>query len=540
MKHSGSRGERKEPAEFQKFGPKKQKRLMILLCLMLVAFCFLGFRLLIITGEDGDRYSMQILSQQRYDSVTLPFRRGDIVDAKGTILATSEKVYNLIVDSRLILELEQRKEGALAQTLQALHQCFGLDMETMRTYIREHPSSAYYVPLKQLRYDQTTEFLALADEEDSLIGGIFFEEEYKRLYPNNTLACDVIGFMTGDNNGTYGLEEVYNNQLNGTTGREFGYLNVDEDLERTIKPAVDGYTIHTTLDVSIQRMVENAIADFNTQYTDAYREGAGANNIGCVIQDIHNGNILAMASAPTFDLNNPRDLTQLYTLEEISLMEEAGTNYDALNSLWQNFCITGTYEPGSTAKPFTVAAALECGAINGNEVFVCEGGLPFDGVEHPVACHNTSGDGNVTVKNAVAWSCNVALMKIAAKMGKDNFTTFQNNFNFGLKTNIDLTGEARTASLLYTKETMKPIDLATNSFGQNFNVTMIQMISAFSSLINGGYYYEPHVVSRITNSQGQAVSRIEPRILKRTISASTSQLIREYCYAVVMEDGGAG
>ncbi|MDR0949833.1 MAG: penicillin-binding protein 2 [Lachnospiraceae bacterium] len=490
-----------------------------------------------ITKEDGERYSRQVLSQQRYDSLTLPFRRGDILDANGTLLATSEKVYNLIIDSRLILELESRTEGTLNATLQALSDCFGLDRITMRTYITEHPSSAYYIALKQLTFDQTAPFLEQQNKEDSLIGGIFFEEEYKRIYPNNTMASDVIGFLTGDNNGLYGLEEYYNEILNGTTGREFGYLNADEALERTVKPAVDGYTIHSTLDTNIQRIVERAIADLNASLTDAYREGNGANNIACVIQEVDTGNILAMASYPNFDLNNPRDLSAYYTQEEIAAMVENDTYYDTLNRLWRNFCISDTYEPGSTAKPFTVAAALEVGAINGSEVFECAGGISFPGIAHPIGCHN---DGTVSVKNAIAWSCNIALMHIAARLGTERFTEFQNLFNFGLKTNIDLAGEARTQGLLYSLESMKAVDLATNSFGQNFNVTMIQMISAFSSLINGGYYYEPHLVDKITNAAGATISNIEPRLLKRTVSQSTSEKLREYCYAVVMEDGGAG
>ena len=208
-----------------------------------------------------------------------------------------------------------------------------------------------------------------------------------------------------------------------------------------------------------------------------------------------------------------------------------------LNNLWKNFCIANTYEPGSTAKPFTVAAALETGKITPNDSYECHGFLEIGG--HTIKCHTKGGEGTVTVQDSIAWSCNVALMKIAANLGAEDFSKFQENFNFGLKTNVDLAGEARTADLLFAASEMKAADLATNSFGQNFNVTMIQMITGYCSLINGGKYYEPHLVNQITNSSGAVVQNIEPRVLKQTVSESTSALIRQYTRAVVMEEGGS-
>jgi stage V sporulation protein D (sporulation-specific penicillin-binding protein) len=570
---------------YKKFTIAMQKKLLVLFLLFMGALTTLGFRLYAINNEDGDRYSRQILSQQRYDSKTLPFRRGDILDSKGNILASSEKVYNLVIDSKLILEVETTKKGTLADTLRALNECFALETNTISTYIKEHPASSYYVPLKQLTYKEINPFLEQQQTKDNKIAGIFFEEEYKRIYPGNTLACDVIGFLNADNTGAYGLEEYYNDMLNGTTGREYGYLNEEENLERTVKPAVDGYNIQSTIDSNLQTMVEKYLKEFNDTYRDNAREGLGANNAAAIMMEVDTGNVLAMASYPNFNCNSPRDISAYYTEEEIAILKDnekekaeraeleteneektenegeteneqetedeeenseetkdepeiKDTYYDVLNKLWRNYCISDTYEPGSTAKTFTVAAALESGSILGTEVYQCNGSLTY--ADKEIKCHNEYGDGAVTVKNAVAWSCNVALMKIAESIGTGKFSEFQNNFNFGLKTNIDLAGEARTASLLYTKESMKPVDLATNSFGQNFNVTMIQMITGFCSVINGGYYYEPHMVDKITNSSGAVVKNIEPRLLKRTVSESTSRRVRDYLYAVVMEDGGAG
>lgn len=517
--------------EASRFTLKMQKKLLVLFVLILLAFAGLSARLIWITREDGERYKKQVLSQRRYDSTTIPYRRGDIVDAKGTKLATSEKVYNLIIDAKII----NSDPDYMEPTMAALEANFELDMGKIREHVTNNPTSPWYVARKRLTYDEISGFQAQA-LEDKKIKGVWFEEEYKRVYPNSALACDVIGFTSSDNVGTYGMEEYYNTTLNGTAGREYGYLNEDGTLERTVKPAVDGNTIHSTIDVNIQSIVEKYLKQYNDEHKDEVRAGNGANNLGCIIMEVDTGNVLAMASYPNFDLNNPRDLSAYYSEEQIAEMEANDTFYDTLNQLWRNFCISDTFEPGSTAKPFTVAGALEAGAITGNEVYLCEGKLNRGG--HDIRCHVRSGEGNVDVQSAIAWSCNVALMHIGEALGKEDFCKFQETFNFGLKTNIDLAGEARTVGLLYNAENMKEADLATNTFGQNFNVTMIQMISAFCSLINGGYYYEPHMVSRITNSSGATVENMEPRVLRQTISESTSEKIRQYCRATVMEEGG--
>lgn len=539
----------------RRFTVKMQKKLVVLFGFVLLAFAGLSAQLILINRESGEQYKKQVLSQQRYDSTTLPYRRGDILDAKGTKLATSEKVYNLVIDSKIMLD----KEEYLEPTMEALGRHFELDIGVLREYVKNHPTSSWYVPLRQLTYDQVSGFKEEASADGSKIKGVWFEEEYKRKYPLGSLACDVLGFTGKDNTGSYGLEEFYNDTLNGTNGREYGYLREDSNLERTVKPAVDGNTIHSTIDVNIQGIVEKYLRQFNEEHANAVREGNGAENLGCVIMEVDTGNVLAMASYPVFDLNNTKDTSSLLgsvMVEEITnangyqeirttdtvinqgvidAMDEAQL-YLNLNYLWKNFCITNTYEPGSTAKPFTVAAALETGAITGSEVFACEGNLMKGG--HRINCHNRYGDGPVSVQDSIAWSCNVALMKIGDLLGADNFCKFQEIFNFGLKTNVDLAGEARTASFVYDADDMGEADLATNTFGQNFNVTMIQMIAGYCSLINGGYYYEPHMVDKITNASGATIKNIEPRVLKQTVSESTSEKIRQYCRATVMEEGG--
>ena len=533
-----------------RFTVRMQKKLVVLFFIILLAFVGLIYRLYTISRDNGEQYKKQILSQQKYDSTTIPYKRGSILDCNGSILASSEKVYNVILDAVAVSE----KEEYLEPTLEALRQEFGIDTSEVRNYIAENgDTSRYYVLAKKLSYDEIQGFKELQDAEDSLVQGVWFEEEYQRTYPGNTLACDVIGFTTNDNEGSYGIEEYYNDELTGTAGREYGYINSDANVERTTIAAVDGNTVQSTIDANLQSIVEKYLLAFNEQYKDNYHEGNGANNVGCIIMDVNNGDILAMASYPNYNLNDVRNTDSLMGMR---LLDEDGNKteeyineenietlsddqlYQNLNSLWKNFCINDTYEPGSVSKPFTVAAAIESGAITGTETYNCEGSLEVGG--HTIRCHNRYGDGLLTVSEGIERSCNVVMMYVAKAMGVDTFTKFQHIFNFGLKTNIDLAGEARTASLIYSADTMGASDLATNSFGQSYNCTMIQMITGFCSLINGGYYYEPHVVKKIISPSGATVQNIEPRVLKQTVSEETSEKIREMCNTVVTGEHGTG
>ena len=221
-----------------------------------------------------------------------------------------------------------------------------------------------------------------------------------------------------------------------------------------------------------------------------------------------------MANYPNYDLSNPRDLSAYYTPEELEAMDE-NAKMDALNKLWQNFCVTYTYEPGSTAKPFTMAAGLETGTLLGGENYMCDGYEMVGG--HRVNCVNRQGHGMETLEQALMNSCNDALMQMSYSIGAENFTEYQQIFGFGQKTNIDLPGETRTDSLIYTKEDMTPIDLATNSFGQNFNTSMIQLATAFCSVVNGGDLYQPRVVKKITDENGNTIQDISPTLLRQTI-----------------------
>ncbi len=518
---------------------KIKRKLALTFSVIVLALVGIMIRLVYINRVSGDQYTMKVLAQQDTNSITLPYKRGDIYDRNGTVLATSEKVYNLILDPGVLWEYhsDDAAKDCVEPTLQALVNYFGQDRAELDRIMQENADSHYVVLEKQLTKDEVEEFETAMEDSANRIEGVWLEEDYIRRYPYDTLACNVIGYTVSGNVGQYGIEQEYSETLNGENGRSYNYLNEDLEQEKSVRAATDGNSVVSTIDITLQQIVENAIAEFQEKYTDAYREGDGSKTAAAIMMDPNTGEILAMASNRVYDLNNPYDvvINGLYTEEEAAnLTEEERLN--ALNELWRNFCVSDTYEPGSTAKPITVAAALETGAVHDGDTFLCDGNQTVG--SHTIWCSKRVGHGIIDLQGSLMFSCNDALMQIAAKVGEENFSKYQNMFNLGLRTGIDLPGEARTDSLLYYSEDTAPsenlvmgsTDLATNSFGQNYNVTMIQMAAAFSSCINGGYYYQPHVVKRILDSNGGTVQNIEPVVLREPISSKTSSLIRQYLY----------
>lgn len=522
----------REPENVRHFTYDMRKKLVFLFFIVLLAFVGLSVRLFMINKENGENYKRKILSQQNYVSTTLPYKRGDILDTNGTKLAYSEKVYNLVVDSSIINSVE----GSLEPTLAALDACFDVDINELRNYIMTNKDDRYHVLFKKLEYEEIADFVEMQSNPSEYpnIKGIWFESEYKRVYPYGSLACDTIGFTVGKDIGSFGLEEYYNSILNGTDGREYGYLTDDSDVERTTIPARDGQSIVSTIDANIQSIVDKYVAQWNHEHEgeNAYRAGElGSKSTGVIVMNPNNGEVLAMAGYPVFDLNNPRSLSEngLYSEEQIAAMTEE-ERYDALNQIWRNFCISDTYEPGSTAKSLTISAGLDAGVLTGNESYNCGGVLEVGG--HKIHCHKRIGHGTLTLSGALEQSCNVALMNIGSAMGSGTLAEYLSNFNIGLKTNIDLAGEARTDTLVFDPDNMGSADLAISTFGQGYNVTMIQMASAFCSVVNGGYYYQPHVVKEIRNADGSVAEKITPRVLKQTISESTSDRMKGYLFNV--------
>lgn len=517
----------------RKFSKTMQRKLVMLFAAIVLAFVFLVGRITYINAASGDKYTKLVLDQQQYGSRTIPFKRGDIVDRNGTKIATSERIYNVILDMKVMLS----KEEYIEPTIQVLEDCFGIAEEDVRTLMDKNPTSRYNILKKGVDYATAQKFNKIESDSEKYpnVKGIWLEEDYVRKYPYNTLASDVIGFTVDGNVGSNGIEASYNSILNGTDGREYGYQDESTSFEQTVKEPENGQTVMSTIDLQVQSIVEKHILEFNEEHKNQAREGEGSLDTAVIVMNPQNGEILAEASYPNYDLNNPRDLTKYYIEEQIEAMSDE-EKLDTLNSLWNNFCVSDTYEPGSTFKPFVISAGLETGVLTGEESYTCGGALHVG--DHDIHCSNRDGHGAQTLKRALENSCNVALMQIGESMGAEEFTRYQELFGFGEMTGIDLPGEASTEGLLYEAENMDAASLATNAFGQNFNVTMTQLAASFCSLVNGGNYYEPHVVKQIQDENGNVTETKDPVLVRKTISKETSDIIKDYMYGVVEEGTG--
>ena len=520
----------------QKFPKRMQKKLVLVFMFTILAFVLFLGKAIKIVATKGEDYKKAVLDQQQNNSRVIPFKRGDILDANGTKLATSERVYNVILDAKVLLsgkeeELAKSKE----QTVEALETCFEIDKKTVYTVLEEKSESRYNVLKKGVSYKQYQAFEKLKKDTKNYgnLKGVWLEEDYVRTYPYNTLASDLIGFTASGNVGNGGLEASYNDILNGTDGREYGYFGETSSVEKIVKEATDGKSLVTSIDLNLQSIIEKHIREFNEEHKNGpNKTGLGSKNTAVIAMRPGTGEIFAMASYPNFDLNNPRDLSDLFSEEQLKNMSEED-KIKELNKLWRNFCVSDTYEPGSTMKPFTIAAGLENGTLKGSETYVCPGYL--DVGKWRIKCNKKDGHGTQTLKQAIANSCNVALMHVGAAIGPEEFSKYQHIFGFGEYTGIDLPGEASTDKLLFAPDKMGNADLATNAFGQNFNVTMLQLAAGFNSLINGGNYYEPHVVKQIRDADGNVIENKTPVLTKKTISEETSKLLRTYMESTVTE-----
>lgn len=567
----------KKVKKIKRLTDQMRGKLILVFIGIICLFFILAVRLTYWTVNKGSEFETKVLGQQKHDSSVIPFERGKIYDRNGNILATNEKIYTLVLEPKNIL---LRKKKYETTTINALHEYFGFSKKNLKKVIEGNKDSYYVVYKKNMTYDEVAKFQKFLDmADDSMKGvsdtkkekiesarqvkGISFEEDYKRIYPYNSLACRILGFTSSGNVGNWGIEQSYNEQLNGVNGRAYYYFNEELDQEQTVKEAKNGNSVVSTIDMQIQKIIEEKLNDFDSKI------GSKVTNI--LVMDPQNGEILGMASSNPYDLNEPMDekkLLSLYSQSEIDEMkaytqekeaeeaseEESGeesseetteqedkdtekkkTIYDAFYELWRNAIISDTNEPGSTYKPFTVATGLESGALTGNENYFCTGSLMVG--KRNIGCSHVHG--NITLKDAVAKSCNVAMMNIAFNEGAETFYNYQNLFGFGRSTGIDLPGEAETKNLVYNASNYSnSVTLATNAFGQNFNCTMMQMAAGFCSLINGGNYYRPHIVKQIQNDGGDVVKDVGKEVLRKNVSEETSASIRSYMQETV--ENGTG
>ncbi len=551
------------------FTQTMQEKLAITVLVITLALFALVMVLYNLVKNKQEDYNQIVLDHQNYSSQVIPYRRGEIMDRNGTYLAVNEQVYNLILDPKVILS---NKDKYLATTVSVLSQTFGYDIGELTRLIEDNPKKSYINYEKQLTQEQKEAFeanteaaeAAAAEQKlDNKVAGVWFEPQYKRVYPYGDLASTVIGFSYENGaKGMNGIEQYYNDDLIGINGREYGYLNEETNLERVIKEAENGSTVVSTIDINIQKIAE--------KYIDEWESGIGSKMSAAIVMNPQNGEILAMATKNRYDLNDPRNIDGKFTDEEIRVFgkKEAADDYKrknrdkgltiteeevskyytdeeiyslgqqvAWNTVWRNFCVSDSYEPGSPSKVFTVAAAMEEGFINGSETLECGGVLEVGG--HQIHCVNRYGHGPLTITESLMQSCNVVMMRLAAMTGGENFAKYQHIFGFGQKTNIDLPGEVDTSDLIFPAEEMRSSNLATNSFGQNYNCTMIQMAAAFASVINGGNYYEPHIVKQILNDEGAVEKKMEPVLVRETISENTSAFLKQALEKTVSEGTGS-
>lgn len=511
---------RRKRAKRRKFTRGMRIALFCFFMLFILAFVALGIRIYGINRDQGERYKKAALSQQSYTNTTLNYQRGAIKDRNNTTMAVSVRKYNLILEPRTLAEDTEKKTA----TVEAIASYFSVKADTINQVITKKSNSMYehLDELKELDSKKVDGFKKKMQRDKNIVG-VWFEETYTRDYPLKTVGCNIIGFMSSENQGTYGVEESYNDVLCGTTGREFGYFDSNMNLQRTVKKAKDGNSVVLTIDANVQQIVEQEIQDFQ-------KKGTGAQKVAVMMMNPKNGEVLAMASNSTFDLNNPRDMSTMFTQAQIQAMNDKEKK-ENLMSMWSNFCIGSAYEPGSTYKPFTIAAALDENLIQDSSTFNCRGVLKVG--DREIHCSNRSGHGVLDLRHALMESCNAALMDIGLKLKRDKFIKYNELYGFGQRTGIDLPGE--TSGLLHSSDSLNEVELATSSFGQTQTMTMVQMLSGFCSLVNGGNYYQPHVVKEIQNSDGEVVETITPTIVKKTTTEDTSSLLRSYLKSTVEE-----
>ena len=533
----GSEGQRRvnRKKTYKKRGMTIKKKIIMTGAIFAVAFVGISAAVINVAHGKGDGYKKKYLAQQTYSSNPIIAKRGDILDRRGVALAKSVLVYNFVLAPKIILS----KEGDYKEpTVKLVSEYFGIPADEIKQIIESNPGSMYYVVKKEISYDDKEKFIAAAnefnnrdtgkDKEDTvndMVAGYSFEGYYKRIYPLKNVASDVIGFTYSGDTAEWGIEGYYNSKLNGKNGVRYGYFNSNLELEETEVEAKNGLNIVTTIDSDAQRLTEDIIAD--------YQKREGAKNVGIIVMNPNNGEIYVMASDKGYDLNNPRDLTPYFKQTEIDAMSD-DKKLEELSGIWKNYCTSDIYEPGSTFKPFTVAACLEKNVIKKNDKFYCDG---FEDVmDRRIRCVKRDGHGVITLSESLEKSCNDVMMQIVRKLGKKDFARYQELFGIGSRTGIDFPGE--TTGLAYKEEQLNPVELATSSFGQGVSVTMIQMAAGFSSIINGGIYYKPHLVKELVNDTGVVVEKNEPVIMKKTVTKDTAEFIQKALYKTVEEGTG--
>ena len=555
MKKAG-RGDGRLPVETKRIEQRTERRGWVFLWLFVAVALFVCFTLFKIQIVDADQYRERVRDQLTVETKVNPVR-GLITDTNGTVLATNISTYTVIISPQDIINACKPDEDGTPAPVFDYVDASGSPHtgEKMNDMIATKLSGLLGVEksfvlekaaLEGRRYEVITKGVSeeVADQlrsfisEYKLTNQIYLRATPKRYYPFNDLAAHVIGFTDTDGVGIYGLEKYYNEQLEGTAGR---YITAQDarsnDMPFTYESYVeakDGYTIESTLDVNIQLELQN-------QIRQSYLDNGSGERVCGIVMNVNTGAVLAMATYPTFDLNDPRTLDE-QSLEMLSEYTEGSDEYEEkrmelLYRMWSNKVVTGLYEPGSTFKPITSTMAFEENVLNETDTFFCGGSYKVDGYPAPISCHNSAGHGVVTFATGLQQSCNPTLIQVAQRVGLDRFYNYFRSFGYTEKTGIDLPAEA--APIYSSEANFSGVSLAVYSFGQTFKITPVQQATALASIANGGNLVTPHLVSRILDKDGNVVYSYETNVRRSVASKDSCDRVTKILEEGVSGDGGA-
>lgn len=492
------------------------RRIILVAAIFITGMLYMGVRVTAIKLQNGDAYQKQVLMRRAGQERQINPQRGNIVDRKHKIIAASTLSYQVILAPKDILKLETEQKE---RVYEVLSKHLGKSKENIKQFAETHPLSQYSIIMKKL----SSEKMEVLKKEG--LQGVWFEESFQRNYPKGSLAAQLIGFCNKDGNGQYGIEEQFDELLSGKPGRIFPQYQDNEILTTEMKPAENGATIVLTIDEVIQQYVELTMKKYIKEYHPI--------NASAIIMNPSTGEIYSMFSYPEFNPNDYNRLENQLGKNEWRILDEKEKTQKLMNA-WRNYNIQGAYEPGSTFKPLAVAASLDENTIGLDEKYFCSGSVTAAKGAAPIRCWNRSGHGEETLEEVLANSCNVGMIEMGSKMSSETFLKYMNEYGFGNVSHIQLPGEE--TGLLHSK--LGPVEKATYSMGQGFTCTPIQLITAFSAVINGGYLLQPYVAAEAVDEKHDIIWQNSPIKRRQVISAETSQIVTHYLQKVV--DTGTG
>lgn len=518
MQSPGSKNNSKKRAEKGPAQRLRQRTAILILLILVLGFGAAVLRLTYLTTIQSSELQESAVDLQLADT-TVSAKRGTIYDANGNVLAESASVWQVVMSPVNFKNDKQRQAAA-----KGLSEIFDLEYNDVLDDTKQQ--SHYVVVKRRIESDEREKVLELIDtlkKDYSCSGVIQLLDDYKRYYPKNSLASSVIGFTGSDDQGLEGIEYEYDSYLSGTPGRIITAQNArGTDMPFRYEQNVeseDGNNVYLTIDETIQSICEKYM-----------QKGVEDNNVlnkgVCIAMDVNTGAILAMVTTDGYDLNNPYELSakDKKKIKSTAKSKQAEAESAALSNMWRNKAVADTYMPGSVFKMCVASAALEENLVNDKTSFTCTGSIEVEG--ETIHCSNISGHGTQNFVEVISNSCNPAFIQIGQMLGAGKFRQYYQGFGFSDKTGIDLPGEAEDS--FWKEGKMGGVDLAVASFGQNFTITPIQMITACAAVSNGGYVVQPHVVSKITDSKGNVIKTVDKKIKRQVISDDTSKKMNEY------------